>query len=77
MFLPPGARVRKTVYQLKKFFLTLYPDQHPQLQKYCDTCHALLGTFDEACGCGGATADFVTVPLGLQLKAKLESKLAV
>ena len=74
VFLPPGARVPKTVYQLKKFFLALYPEQQPHMQRFCDTCHALLGT-SEACGCGGATAEFVTVPLEPQLKARLESKL--
>ncbi len=72
-FLPASSKFPKTVYKLKKFFTTNFSEKLPSMQAFCGTCHRLLKE-DEGCACGGRTSQFVTVPIGPQLKARLESK---
>lgn len=73
VFLPADARVPKSVRQLKQFFLKKYPEQCPAMQKYCKLCQRLL-LESEMCACNAGHSEFVTVPVGPQLQARLESK---
>lgn len=70
-FLPSDSNLPKSVRQLKKFFLDIYSDQHPVMQNYCSSCHQLLEK-EESCVCEAGSSQFVTVPIGPQLKARLE-----
>ncbi len=71
VFLPKDAAIPKSVRHLKQFFLKTYTEQCPTMQKYCSLCQRLI---DETCTCNAGINKFVTVPVGPQLKSRLESK---
>lgn len=73
VFLPNDAKIPKSVHHLKQFFLATYKEQCPTMQKYCTFCQKLLYE-GEICTCDTGTSEFVTVPIGPQLKARFESK---
>ena len=71
--LPQGARVPKSVYHLKRFFLEAYPEANAVRHYFCACCQRPLPSGDSTCDCGGgSTAMFITVPLGPQIKRKME-----
>lgn len=72
VFLPSDAVIPKSANHLKQFFLRKFPELCPSMQDYCEDCHKLLKA-GELCGCNGKICQFVTVPIGPQLKARLES----
>lgn len=75
VFLPNDAALPKSVRQLKAFFLKTHLDASPVMQKYCPTCHVTMKKKDKSCcRCQATYCEFVTVPIGPQLKARLESK---
>lgn len=75
VFLPSDALIPKSVRQLKTFFLKTHSDAIPVMTKYCPTCHILMNKEDLSCNrCQSTPCEFVTVPVGPQLKARLESK---
>lgn len=73
-FLPSGAALPKSVYQMKAFFNEAFPEQQPTLQKYCSNCHKLLSEEDAPCQCNAGCSQFVTTSLASQLKARLQSR---
>ena len=75
-FLPSGAAIPNSVYQLKGFFTGKFPEQQPILQKYCLNCHRLLKE-DTLYQCDAGYSHFVTVNLASQLKTRLESRLYI
>ncbi|SMN12434.1 hypothetical protein SPBRAN_884 [uncultured Candidatus Thioglobus sp.] len=75
VFLPSDAALPKSVRQLKAFFLKTHSDASPVIQKYCPTCHVTMKETEKSCcRCQTTYSEFVTVPIGPQLKARLESK---
>lgn len=75
VLLPKDAKIPKSVNQLKKYFTDLYSEQQPNLQAYCPCCHKLLSK-SEACSCPSKSEQFISIPIGPQVKARLESKVA-
>ena len=76
VFLPSDAALPKSVRQLKMFFVKKHLDASPVMQKYCPTCHVTMNEVDKLCSrCQTAYSEFVTMPVGPQLRARLESKL--
>lgn len=73
VFLPKDAKIPKSVHQLKQYFLKTHKEQCPAMQKYCTYCQCLLSE-DKTCTCNAGYSEFVTVPIGPQLKARFESK---
>lgn len=67
----PDAHLPKSLRQLRKFFMEIYVEQQPITQRYCSNCHILLNE-GESCPCEASCSQFVTVPIGPQLKARLE-----
>ena len=61
----------RSVRSLKNFFIQRFLDQKPSMQQYCSNCLKLLSS-EQSCGCHASISEFVTVPLGPQLKARLE-----
>lgn len=76
VFLPRDAEIPKSVRHLKQFFLKTYKEQCPAMQKYCTFCQRLLRD-DETCTCNAGCSEFVTVPIGPQLKARFQGKWVV
>jgi len=76
VLLPSGSTCPRSVRSLKNFFTQRFPNQKPSMQQYCSNCLKLLSS-DQSCGCHATTSEFVTVPLGPQLKARLEGKAIV
>ena len=74
VFLPKASSLPKTVRQLKQYFLDNYKDQCPQMEKYCSLCQSLFNE-EDPCNCNVRCNEFVNVPIGPQLKARLESNL--
>ena len=77
VFLPLDALLPKSVHELKQFFTKLFPDQQPSMQMYCSNCQRLLTSENSFCSCGVECSQFINVPIGPQLKARLESQLIV
>ncbi len=73
VLVPPGSAVPKSFGALKKFFVENFPELRPSMQHYCSTCHQLLSPQEE-CQCSTAVSQFINVPLGPQLKARLEGQ---
>ena len=73
VFLPADALLPKSIRHLKQHFLKNSSEQCPVMQYYCDNCHRLLKN-EEECDCNAHRSQFVTVPVGPQLKARLESR---
>ena len=73
VFLPSGAQLAKSVYHLKNFFVEIYKEQQPVFHPYCTDCHKQLDE-SESCDCGGSKSKFISVPIGPQLKSRLEGK---
>lgn len=73
----PQASLPKSVRQLKKFFVSAYSEQCPRMQKYCNLCQDLIGCDDEdeKCACDAGHSEFITIPVGPQIKTRLESEL--
>lgn len=69
--LPADAVLPKSVAHLKKFFLRIHAEK-PIMQKYCTTCDQLYKHEEKQCECECVYSQFVTVPIGQQLKARLE-----
>lgn len=75
VLLPADAELPKSVSHLRKFFLEIHADQNPVMVKYCSTCDLLYAGDEKQCECEcGGYSQFVTVPIGQQLKARLEGK---
>ena len=74
VFLPKDAAIPKSVRHLKQYFVKTYPEQCPKMQKYCSFCQSLI---EKTCSCNAGVSQFVTVPVGPQLKSRLESKVHV
>ena len=71
----PNAALPKSVYQLKSFFIDVFPEQSPTIQKYCTNCHRLLNEDGVLpCNCDAGYSQFITVSIASQLKARLEGK---
>lgn len=75
-FLPKDALIPKSLKQIKKFFMDVYTSLHPVTQKYCSNCHALLGS-EDLCSCSAGCGQFISVPIGPQLKARLEGTVII
>lgn len=73
VLLPAGSACPRSVHSLKNFFTEGFPDHKPSIKQYCTNCLKLLST-EQNCECNASTSDFITVPLGPQLKARLEGK---
>lgn len=73
VFLPKNANIPKNAKQLKKYFMEIHSEQKPSMQDYCSHCLGLMEA-GKSCHCGAKKSQFVTVPLGPQIKARLESK---
>ena len=50
----------------------VYAEEVPILQNYCDNCHRLLKDRTEECACDTGVSQFMSVPIGPQLKCRLE-----
>lgn len=74
VLLPHTAALPKSVRDLKRFFMDIFPEQRPTVTKYCVNCHRLLKEGELCVDCDVGSSDFVNVPIGPQLKARLESK---
>ena len=73
-FLPANAKIPNTVKELQKYFVQMHAEQKPNMQDYCSNCLGLLEEGKSPCECGTKKCQFVTVPLGPQIKARLESE---
>ena len=73
VLLPKDAEIPQSVRQLKNYFVLIHSEQKPEMQDYCSNCLRLLEG-GEKCDCEDKQCQFVTVPLGPQIKARLESK---
>lgn len=71
VLLPTGSACPRSVHSLKNFFTEMFPDHKPSIKQYCTNCLKLLSS-EQNCECNASTSDFITVPLGPQLKARLE-----
>ena len=64
---PSSAKMPRSVYCLKKFFLNLFPHAKSRIHSYCSSCHAVL-TDNIACSTWGCEDDmkneFISIPLG-------------
>lgn len=73
---PQGAGLPKSVYKLKHFFIQAFPEANCIAHPYCSYCHRPLPLLDAGCaenGCGGGRpTEFVTIPLGPQIKRMME-----
>ena len=73
--LPPTAKFPKSVYTLKWFFRSLFPDLSTRAHSYCSCCLKLLeeGTQCENHNCASAKVEtFITMALEPQLKKRIE-----
>lgn len=75
--LPQSAKCSTSVYRLKKFFVEHFSDVKAHLKHYCSVCHDMLDSEEpfshEACATAGSVVrEFVTVPLGPQMKKMME-----
>ena len=72
LHVPQGARVPKSVYKLKRFFMQAFPEAKCIPHPYCSCCQRPLPSLDSRCtgnGCGGGPPiEFITIPLGPQIK---------
>lgn len=69
--LPADAALPTSVKDLKASLVEEHGSERPTLQEYCSVCLSL----GSACSCAGEgkrIKQFVTVPLGPQIKARLE-----
>ena len=76
---PTSAKVAKSLYRLKKYFLQLFPHAKCTTHRYCSCCFSPENeegncpTSTTAGSCdGGKMEEFVSIPLGPQLKNKFE-----
>ena len=75
-FLPLYTKAPKTVYALKSFFIDIFPQAKTVEHWYCSCCHQLLDSTASCSreGCSNAKKEcFISVPLGAQLKKRMES----
>lgn len=72
VILPSDAAVPKSVQYLKQYFERIYAEQKPNSQQFCYQCHQLLKK-SESCECDAGISQFITIPIGPQLKVRLES----
>lgn len=75
--LPASAKTAfpSSVYAIKKVFVDIFPHVNAQKIHYCSNCHALVDEQCEKEACAGyMTSHFVYVPIGQQLRAKLEGE---
>ena len=72
---PSSAKMPRSVYCLKKFFLNLFPHAKSRIHSYCSSCHAVL-TDNIACSTRGCEDDmkneFISIPLGPQIQHLME-----
>lgn len=73
VFLPADSGLSRSITQLKNYFLSIFSEQQPEMKDYCTMCHHLL-TENDKCTCNAKLAQFVTVPIGPQLKSRLEGR---
>ena len=73
---PQGAHVPKSVHKLKSFFVQAFPEAKCIPHPYCSYCQRPLASLDTKCtgnGCGGGPPlEFITIPLGPQIKRMME-----
>ena len=75
---PQGATIPKSVHNIKRYFLHAFPDASPVQHAYCSLCQRSLPSVDSRCegrGCqGGDSAVYITIPVGPQIKRKMEGR---
>lgn len=73
--LPKTASYPASIHSIKRFFLECFPHANPEVHHYCTYCLAVLPS-DDMCtrvNCpGGDVAQFISVPLGPQLKNMMQ-----
>ncbi len=76
--LPRPAKIPKTVYTLKKFFVKLFPDDEPDIHSCCSDCCRLRKKPTDQCPTSGCSqvgvTRFVSINLEHQLRRKLEGE---
>lgn len=76
--LPSSSMAPKSIYQLKSFFLNLFPHASPTVHSYCAFCLSLCGDegfcSTERCE-GGSKEEFISIALTPQLKRIIEGKI--
>ena len=73
--LPTDTNMPKSIYQLKNFFMQIFPEVVATPYQYCKVCHELLTDMRKICSSGCQSAkigEFIYVPVGPQLKIKLQ-----
>ena len=73
--LPKEAKIPKSIYKLKQYFVALLPKVKITTHQYCKVCHELLS--DSKANCAGnchprKVGEFVYVPVGPQIERKLQ-----
>ncbi len=73
---PQTAKVPRSVYKLKQYFLRLYPNSETVSYRYCANCHQLVHNPNLTCenGCQAKLREFLYVPVAPQLQRMLEGK---
>ena len=74
VYLPQPTAYPTSVYQIKAFFMELFPHARPLIHEYYTYCLAAL-PINGVCGtlnCPGTAAQFLTIPLVPQLKRIME-----
>lgn len=72
VLLPGSTQLPKSVYLFKKFFADVFPATSTQLHYCCSNCQKILSSSNDLCCNSNKPQQFVTVPLGPQLKHLFE-----
>ena len=78
IYIPASAQAPRSCHKLKRFFCGLFPGTSPIVHYYCSFCHSRLLEQESNCstnGCpGNDKGQFISVPLGPQIKRIMEGR---
>lgn len=77
--LPSGSHAAESFHKIKSVFLKMFDDIKQVEYWYCAKCHRLISDCtNKVCpsGCNAPSEEFLHIPLGPQIKRKIEGKYA-
>ena len=73
--LPRSSNAAESLYKVKSLFMKMFDDIKHMPYAYCSKCHRLMDNATTCLsGCNADIEEFLHIPLGPQLKRKLEGK---
>lgn len=72
--IPRSSKAAKSVYNLKKYFIKMFPHARSTAHHYCSVCLSVLPNNERCSSClESDVEEFVSIPLGPQLQEKMKS----